>query len=104
MWRMCGLQATSVERDGVQPRETTREGTMFWLGLILTFVGAAGLLRFGLFGLLSGSGAIAGLLAPNRIDEKTRKDNIEFLKDMGIKVAVACIALGVGFWLMETPA
>ncbi|MEL6338834.1 MAG: hypothetical protein AAFZ38_08900 [Myxococcota bacterium] len=77
---------------------------MFWLGLILTFVGAAGLLRFGLFGLLSGSGAIAGLLAPSRIDEKVRKDNIEFLKDMGIKVAIACIAIGVGLWLMETPA
>src|SRR5262245_35664383 len=74
---------------------------MFWVGILLCVVGAAGLLQFGIFGMLSGAGAIAGLMAPNRIKDEHREANLRFLKTMGAKVLTALIVLGVGVLLIR---
>lgn len=74
---------------------------MWIAGLLLFIVGASGAVWFGFFGLVSGSGAIAGLLAPKRISAEARAENVAFLKQLCGKVVTGLIACGIGWALME---
>jgi hypothetical protein len=74
---------------------------VFLVGILLIVAGAGGLLKFGVFGLFSGVGALAGLLAPDRIPAERRAANLAFLKSMGVKVVTAAAALGIGVLLIN---